>query len=784
MMQKNIPPLLLTLILSIIYIVAGKLGLTLAFANASATAIWPPTGIALVALLIFGRRAIPAILLGAFIVNLTTTGHLASSIGIAIGNTLEGIVGAYLVKRFANGIHAFESFADIFKFTFLAGLVATTVSANIGVFTLILGNLATWKEFFSLWLTWWLGDMGGNLILAPLLLIWWTHPRLHFNTVKALHLVLCFVCIFLVTEIIFLKIVPFPYLYIPLIIWIALWFGRRGATSATIVVAAIMIFYTLDGHGPFISESLNTSMIQLQIFLTTLSLTSLFFATAVLEIRKSEKLIATHEEHFKAMIEHSFDAIFIVDATSRIIYASPSVKRLLGYDAEELRGSTGFNLVVKEDRPMTVKVLAEIVVKPNGAATIETRLIKKDKSVIWVEATGTNLLLVPSINGVVVNFHDITEKKLADQKLLQDQMETQAMFTSLGDGIIATDRDGKITMINKIACDMLGWKQKELIDKSLIEQIPLIDDSGNVIPATNRPLTRVIKQAKESITSRSASYIRKDRTKLPVHFTVTPIILDNVVIGTIEVFQDITKEKEIDRAKTEFVSVASHQLRTPLATINWYLEELLRTGQNFSEKQKGYVSVLYTASRRMVALINSLLNATRLELGSLIVQPASVNVRFIIKETLQDLYAAVEAKHITIVENYQENIPEFSADPKLLEIIIQNILSNAIKYSKNDGKIEIKILYNDREFLFSVTDEGYGIPKNQQIKIFSKLFRADNARSLEPEGTGLGLYIVKEIIETTGGKIWFVSQENKGTIFSISYPRTGMQKKEGKKLLV
>jgi integral membrane sensor domain MASE1 len=139
--------------LAAVYFLAGKLGLKLAFVNASVTAVWPCTGIALAAFLVLGYRVWPAILTGAFLVNLTTAGSVATSIGIAVGNTLEGVVGCYLVTRFAGGQHAFERAQDIFKFGCLAGIVSTTVSATIGVTSLALGGFADWKMYGPIWCT-------------------------------------------------------------------------------------------------------------------------------------------------------------------------------------------------------------------------------------------------------------------------------------------------------------------------------------------------------------------------------------------------------------------------------------------------------------------------------------------------------------------------------------------------------------------------------------------------------------------------------------------------------
>src|SRR5258708_34759409 len=169
------------LLVAVIYLIAGKLGLRLAFVNPSATAVWAPTGIALAALLILDYQVWPGVFLGAFLVNITTAGSIATSVGIAVGNTLEALVGCYLVNRFAHGDKAFSRAQDIFRFAALAGLVSTSVSATLGVVSISLGGLARWSEFGAIWSTWWLGDAGGALVVAPLLVLWLRDPHLRWS---------------------------------------------------------------------------------------------------------------------------------------------------------------------------------------------------------------------------------------------------------------------------------------------------------------------------------------------------------------------------------------------------------------------------------------------------------------------------------------------------------------------------------------------------------------------------------------------------------------------------
>ena len=284
--------------LAAVYFVAGKLGLRLAHVNASATPVWPCTGIALAAFLVLGYRAWPAILTGAFLVNFATAGTLATSLGIAVGNTLEGVVGCYLVNRFAAGRHAFEHAQDIFKFAFLVGILSTTVSATIGVSTLALAGFAPWSFYGSIWSTWWLGDAVGAVVVTPLVLLWWENPRLHWTRRQLIELAFIFAGLFFICWVVFggrfhstLKSYPLEFLCVPFLIWAAFSFGRRKAATAIAFLAAMATWGTTHGFGPFSRESQNTSLLLLQAFVGVMAITTMVLAAEVTEHKRADERV-------------------------------------------------------------------------------------------------------------------------------------------------------------------------------------------------------------------------------------------------------------------------------------------------------------------------------------------------------------------------------------------------------------------------------------------------------------------------------------------------------------
>ena len=273
--------------LALLYYFAARLGLRFAYINSSVTTIWPPAGIALAAFVLYGYRVWPAILVAAFLANYTTTGVVLPSTGIAIGNTLEGLGAAVLVNRFARGGRVFDRVRDILRFTVLAALVSTTVSPSIGVVSLALGGLAAWQDAPRIWLTWWLGDAVGDIVIAPALILWigvkpaasWTRAQL--LEWIALLLVTAGVAYALFGGVFPSRHYPLTVLLWPVMIWVAFRFGPREAATLMLIVSAIAISRTLSGEGPFAVSSRNESLVLLQVWTGITAATSLVLAAVV-----------------------------------------------------------------------------------------------------------------------------------------------------------------------------------------------------------------------------------------------------------------------------------------------------------------------------------------------------------------------------------------------------------------------------------------------------------------------------------------------------------------------
>jgi PAS domain S-box-containing protein len=345
------------------------------------------------------------------------------------------------------------------------------------------------------------------------------------------------------------------------------------------------------------------------------------------------------------------------------------------------------------------------------------------------------------------------------------------------DHIVITDPDGIVLYANDAASRITGFTPKEILGTKAGKKWSL--------PMPHifyEKMWRTIKTQKRVFTGELQNK-RKSGEVYDALASISPILN---AYGDVEYFlgieRDITRVKQVDRAKTEFVSLASHQLRTPLSAINWYTEMLLNgDAGKVNAEQKEYLNEVYHGSQRMVALVNALLNVSRIDLGTFAIEPQPTKIQEIATIALKELKSQIEEKHIRMVSTVAKDIPVLPLDPKLALIILQNLLSNAVKYTPPKGMVTLRVFLDAKCLTIEVQDTGYGIAKQDQPRMFQKLFRADNVREKVPDGTGLGLYIVKSILQQSGGKISFTSELNKGTTFRAILPASGMKSKSGTK---
>jgi PAS domain S-box-containing protein len=430
------------------------------------------------------------------------------------------------------------------------------------------------------------------------------------------------------------------------------------------------------------------------------------------------------------------------------------------------------------------------ITKPIIALTDETHHIMQGQFGHRVSVTSSNEVgqLAAAFNKMsaeLAAYYQVLEDKVRDRtralnqkvrELSNAKAKDEAMLSSIGDGVIVTDAHGNVLVVNDTAATLLGLNKKEIIGRPFTSY-HLYDDKGVSIPPKKRPEHQSLEANKKVSLDAKATLAHG---ALDLHLTATPVMQGDKLIGAIQIIRDVTKEKEVDRMKTEFISIASHQLRTPLSAIKWFGEMLLNGDSGkLKPGQAELAQSIYNSTERMMDLVNSLLNIARIESGRIMIEPKPTDLNELIAGIVNDLKAKTEDRKQTLVVSVHKDLPKINLDARMIGQVYLNLLTNAIKYTPKGGEITVMVSRKGNELLSQVTDNGYGIPKAEQGKLFQKFFRATNITKVESDGTGLGMYLVKAIIESSGGKIWFKSELDKGTTFWFTLPLSGMKPKEG-----
>jgi len=364
----------------------------------------------------------------------------------------------------------------------------------------------------------------------------------------------------------------------------------------------------------------------------------------------------------------------------------------------------------------------------------------------------------------------------ADKQLIWDLLRTMTV------GVLMFDTKRKLILANPFIRSMTGVYREDAVLEDFITLFQKErDPKMNIVQALD--LSFAMEKALNQ--EGKAVYFKHVLLEEKVfELIVTPIRNDKYVItGGAFIFYDITQLQAVDRMKTEFVSLASHQLRTPLTAIKLFSEMLLNEEVGtLEDKQKEYLKNVYESTNRMARLVSDLLNVSRLETGRLSIEPVTKNIIELINKIIEEHKLLAKDKKCDIkfeVGDLQSS--DTFLDPVLFGEIVRNLLVNAIHYSEENAcEIIVRLEQQGDNYITSIKDIGVGIAKEDQPRIFERFYRADNAVKATAEGSGLGLYLVKMITDASGGKVWFESEgERRGTTFYVSFPIKGMRQKSG-----
>lgn len=345
---------------------------------------------------------------------------------------------------------------------------------------------------------------------------------------------------------------------------------------------------------------------------------------------------------------------------------------------------------------------------------------------------------------------------------------SEALFASIGEGAIVTDKDGRVSKINQVALDILGYHERDIVGVWYPEAVIAEDNKGNVIPNLDRPITEVFLYRKPVF--KKLFYRRKDGSRVPIALTVSPIIIDKRPVGAIEIFRDITEEVELDNSKDEFISIASHQLRTPATIVKQYLGMILEgyTGK-LTSGQTEMLKIAYENNEHQINTINDLLKVAQADANKLTIVLVKTDIGELLQDVIKEQRRKYDQKNIELAYTGGEEKIVVSIDPLHLRMVFDNLLDNAYKYSREDRKVSVQLEKTTDWAEIKVKDQGVGISKKDMPKLFQKFSRITNPLSFVG-GTGLGLYWAQKLVTLHGGQLTATSVPEKGTTFIVKIP--------------
>jgi PAS domain S-box-containing protein len=565
-------------VLATCYVAAGKLGLALAIVNPSASPVWAPTGIAFAALLVLGVSYWPAIFIGAFLINIITAGTVLTSLGIATGNTLEALAGVYLVNRFASGRNFLERPQTIFRFVFLAAVVSTAVSATIGVTCLALGGFANWADYGSVWLTWWMGDAVGDILLVPVLLTFWTAPAMpRWDRRKIVEACALFASLAVVSLLLFGRFAAFPvngdfgmkFLVIPLLLWAAFRFGLLEGAMAVLLVACVAIWSLIQG--PFLT---NGTLVWLQGFLGIAGIMTTTVAAVVAQQKKAEQVLRNAHDELEAQVEMTGNALadairevrlkeaslaraqqiahtgsFHWDVASDKVTCSAEMHRIYGRTSEQVSGTMEeFLSWVHPEDAGAVRTTVERALQSNQSFQIRERILRPDGEIRLLESAGEVVINTAgqavALNGVS---RDITEENRAEEARRRSEANFRGLMEHAPDAMVVADYSGTIVLVNAQAEMTFGYHRTELLGQPVEMLVP--ERLRENHPA-HRRLFAANPRARPMGEGRALSARRKDGSEFPVEISLSPLHTEEGGLVS-SVIRDITERKQAEYALQE-----------------------------------------------------------------------------------------------------------------------------------------------------------------------------------------------------------------------------------------
>jgi protein-histidine pros-kinase len=758
------------LVVAALYYGAAKAGLAFTAAHSPVSAVWPPTGLALVAIVLGGYRLAPGVALGAFLIE-TGTAPLGAAVGMTIGNTLEAVAGAYLLGRL--GFEpSMKRVRDVLALL-LVSVAATTVSATIGVFSLWAAGVIPGSGFGFSWRLWWAGDLGGALVVAPALFVLASRPQLPPGRRAYLaELAVLLLLLAAATGYVFTHHQPLAYVVTVLLLWTALRCGQLGAVLGTLTVASIATYFTMRHQGLFAVMTVkDVGLIRIQAFAGVSTVAALLVAAVRSEgrdVRESLQLLRQREHQLAEAQQLAHIGSWEWDIPTNAVTWSDELYRIYGVTHADLAPSYEgwLQMVHPRDRDFANGVVQKAFASCSDFHYTH-RLIRPDGEVRILEAFGH---VVTGPDGKPLKMfgtaQDVTELRSAESRFRQ-------LLDLAPDAIIGVGADGRIELASEQTEKLFGYDREELMGQRLELLVPdrfREDHAGNRADYFANPKARPMGAGLELFAR------RKDGSEFPCEISLSSIQSDGRAMA-IAAVRDISERKRIeaeaDRLKSEFFALVSHELRTPLTSIVGYLDVLSeKEKERFTSDGREYVDVVVRNAQRLDRLVQDLLLITQLEAGSFEIEVGEVDMAKIANMVAEEQRWAAERGEVQL-EVKAGDLPMVSGDSDRLTQVLDNLVSNAIKFTPPGGRIEVRVVAEREACVVEVQDTGVGIAPQELEHLFDRFYRAPTATREQIKGVGLGLAITEAIVNSHNGKIEIESEVGVGSIFRVLLPMKG-----------
>ncbi len=801
-------------ILTALYFLGGLLGKEASFLSGSVALVWPPAGIALAAILLFGYRFWPGVALGAVLFSLMNGMPLGFfTLGTAIGNTMGAIVCAFLLKRLVAFDNAMERTRDAVGFIGLACFLGTTVNAAFNVVSLAYAGTMPWPNLFPSVPEWWVPNALAALVVAPFIITWATPSALRWHLRLILEAAICGAGLAAGTLISFhswfvygIQTYPLAYLPFPFLVWGALRFGQRGATTGTLLVSALAIHSLLGRRGPFVTSAVRESLMLMGTYIGVLAVTNMLLAAAAAERRRAEKAVRASAKRYRAIVEDQTDLICRFKPNGELTFVNAAYCRFRGKTWEELQGTDFLQTLAAEDRAVPLSYFRALP-RQQPTVSFDHKVIEPDGRVLWQQYTVRRLFPengdAPEFQAVI---QDITQRKQTEQALRTSEEKYRSLVANIPDVVWTMNAKRELTYVSDNVKRIIGSTREQVLPAGAAwwrehthpDDIPSLELAYQKLFEHGEPL-----DIQYRFRGSDGHWIWLQQRAPEARMRDGVLCADGVLS---EISQRKRAEQALqhakgaaeaaNRAKSQFLANMSHELRTPLNAVIGFSEILAdKTFGDLNDRQSKYVNNVLASGRHLLQLINDILDLSKVEAGRLELTRTSFSAANALANVLAVIKTLANKKEITFEVEVAPGLDAVLADEAKFKQIMYNLLSNALKFTPERGKVSVRVAREtdpkarpglEPLFAFSgqclkviVADTGIGIHPRDHERVFLEFEQVDSSYGRQQQGTGLGLALTKRLIELHGGRIWVESEgvEGQGSRFSFLLPLSKTQPK-------